>query len=553
MHQHAIRSLIALVLTTGLLSGVSAQLRLVADIAPGPRSSAPSSLTMLNGRALFFAMGHELWSTDGTAAGTTRIGSHPPGLRSGGLDIVVVRGRALFAHSSSRGPEFWSTDGTPAGTRALDLLPNQLGAYPDNFTTFDGDLVFTGFGPNSSSRPSLWRTDGTSRGTTLVSIDVVGFPAVQIGDKLWFHTVRNRTTQLAAYDGQRTKIVGPTSGYSVPAALGDEVVFARSTSNATELWITDGTTAGTRLLSRIASRAPISLLRSTGSRVFFRASDPIHGTELWTSDGTPAGTKLVIDLIPGGGFGRSGMSDQLGIAGNRAVFVGTRGRRQLHLFSSDGTAAGTVQLATLKGRAVDLTNVGPGQVWLRELRGDAMSQRLWRTDGTVARTVLAGDAWRPPTPIGVPSSAAMPGGRLLLSGEIGNFGVELLALAGVATTVTVANGCGNNRNPRLRMTDPVLGRALECFGEGAEPGSVAVLLFGRPVPTNGACTLNINASGPGHSTSAPGWASRLAHQPADSRQPGVNRRALGRANGVFEPRPDHRLQRDGAPRGWSLR
>ena len=35
-----------------------------------------------------------------------------------------------------------------------------------------------------------------------------------------------------------------------------------------------------------------------GTRLFFRANDGIHGTDLWVSDGTEAGTTLVKDLHP---------------------------------------------------------------------------------------------------------------------------------------------------------------------------------------------------------------------------------------------------------------
>ncbi len=40
-------------------------------------------------------------------------------------------------------------------------------------------------------------------------------------------------------------------------------------------------------------------LTTAGNRVFFSARDGLHGWELWESDGTAAGTRLVRDLNPG--------------------------------------------------------------------------------------------------------------------------------------------------------------------------------------------------------------------------------------------------------------
>jgi ELWxxDGT repeat protein len=40
-------------------------------------------------------------------------------------------------------------------------------------------------------------------------------------------------------------------------------------------------------------------LTAAGSRLYFTARDDAHGRELWTSDGTFDGTRLVADLNPG--------------------------------------------------------------------------------------------------------------------------------------------------------------------------------------------------------------------------------------------------------------
>lgn len=72
--------------------------------------------------------------------------------------------------------------------------------------------------------------------------------------------------------------------------------------HGSELWMTDGTPAGTRLVADIfpgpEGSYPTDLINVNGI-LFFSADDGAHGTELWMSDGTLGGTKLFADINPG--------------------------------------------------------------------------------------------------------------------------------------------------------------------------------------------------------------------------------------------------------------
>lgn len=73
-------------------------------------------------------------------------------------------------------------------------------------------------------------------------------------------------------------------------------------SNGTELWKTDGTTAGTVLVKDIFAGAFDSsptFLQELNGAIIFSAEDATNGTELWKTDGTTAGTVLVKDINPG--------------------------------------------------------------------------------------------------------------------------------------------------------------------------------------------------------------------------------------------------------------
>ena len=85
--------------------------------------------------------------------------------------------------------------------------------------------------------------------------------------------------------------------------LDGRLYFAASrTDSGSELWVTDGTPAGTRLLRDIAPGVSSSWPRKltvVGERIYFGADDGVSGRELWSTDGTAAGTTRVADIRPG--------------------------------------------------------------------------------------------------------------------------------------------------------------------------------------------------------------------------------------------------------------
>ena len=69
-----------------------------------------------------------------------------------------------------------------------------------------------------------------------------------------------------------------------------------------ELWVTDGTEAGTRLFLDLNWEGDSSPqhLQVIAGELWFSANTPTHGREIWKTDGTPAGTTLVADIHPNG-------------------------------------------------------------------------------------------------------------------------------------------------------------------------------------------------------------------------------------------------------------
>ena len=139
------------------------------------------------------------------------------------------------------------------------------------------------------------------------------------------------------------KDVNPGSASSNPKYLtvrGNHVLFFANYSGRTsQLWTTDGTTAGTSFVANVTSAGAMTAL---GNEVLFEGNDGIHGTELWVSDGTAAGTGELADLNPGSTGSYPG---SFTVTGNTALFSALYGS-QFDLWSTDGTAAGTAIVST---------------------------------------------------------------------------------------------------------------------------------------------------------------------------------------------------------------
>src|SRR5688500_11737495 len=94
---------------------------------------------------------------------------------------------------------------------------------------------------------------------------------------------------------------GADSTFGRTAQLGDGALLF-TFNNGRELWRTDGTAAGTSLVTTFSSPSfggNFQSVATVGDRVFYQASAAQRGPELWMTDGTPAGTVLVKDIFPG--------------------------------------------------------------------------------------------------------------------------------------------------------------------------------------------------------------------------------------------------------------
>jgi ELWxxDGT repeat protein len=103
--------------------------------------------------------GEELWTSDGTAAGTTLLEDIYPGPAGSNIQNMIPVGSRVFftATSPDLGSGLWRSDGTDSFTWGRDLPPVTIAPAPE-YLSYDGiaTISFVTIDPTSGSS-TLWQ------------------------------------------------------------------------------------------------------------------------------------------------------------------------------------------------------------------------------------------------------------------------------------------------------------------------------------------------------------------------------------------------------------
>lgn len=356
--------------------GTESNTTLVSDIYPGPIGSLAIDVThgpeftplvVMGNKVYFFAIdtvsGFELWSSDGTASGTSLVKDIAPGSESG-LPILEFRciistGTQLYfgADDGIHGMELWKSDGTANGTVMVKEINPSGHSRPSEFFA-DGTFIY--FKANDGVHGNeLWKTDGTPAGTSLLLDIYQGSESSDVQEFISF----NNHIYFSANDGisgfEFWKTDGTTSGTQLvkdinvgggslphdPIVYNNRLLFlAYPGTGKSQLWSSDGTAAGTLPFQNDAgdytSASPAMTIFN--GKLFFSATDGSNGFELWSSDGTPNGTSLFYDINKGSG--KSSNPNHLIVANGNLYFIANDGANGFELWKTDGTPSGTSML-----------------------------------------------------------------------------------------------------------------------------------------------------------------------------------------------------------------
>jgi len=423
---------------------------LVADPNPETQSSIPTAFTELGGTVIFGALPENgggsnfgaLWETDGTVGGTSQIVAFPNTI---GSELTILGSSLIFQANDPgvTGTELWTSDGTAAGTALLkDINTGPPSSSPFNFVSITTKLVFSADDGTNGKEP--WVTDGTLAGTSmLANINPGGssnpFIVGTVNGKAIFWATDDGTAgrELWASDGTpggTTLLQDIVAGSGSPIFNGSgyfesngELFFRlNDLSVGGELWKTDGTTAGTTLVIDLIPGPDSGLgtgalrMAEVGSKLIFIGASSAFDTALWETDGTAGGTSILFDPCAG-----TDDTSRLISAGPIAFFKGgsslcsNRG-----LWKTDGTVPGTELVMPGFEPDLNATNMlaSDGEIFFPHNDG-ANGIELWTSDGTPAGTVLVADI-NPGSDSSSPQQFAQFGNIVYFSADDGLHGLE---------------------------------------------------------------------------------------------------------------------------------
>lgn len=512
--------------------GTEAGTERVIDLVPGPGGSQAGVYAKLGNDVFFQAndgTSYGMWKSDGTALGTAHLGtSQFP------EDFCESNGLLYWDGAGDGGRELWRSDGTPAGTFRIDIRPGANGSNLANIAPLSDGVLFGAF-PSLEIRQELWKSNGTPGGTVQVlDINPNGdsspgfFAALGIDDYVFSATGSNgerelwRTNGTAAGTAQVIDL-GPSgsasSSLSTLAPFGDELAFVR---NGNEIWVSDGTASGTEGVSGSGEGTTIA---SLGNTLYFAGDQGLwkrtasNVTQLHTgalyeltaangalyysanfhafrSTGAAAGVELASVAGPttcGLLFCHTFPSHPRSFTavGSRVFFMALGVSAGFELWATDGTPAGTTQLAVLGVPNSDDVLLGPypqmvpvnGTLYFQARpsdSGDTTGLELWKSDGTVAGTGRVADI--NPGGDSDPTDLVDFGGVLVFAADDGSGGRELWKSDGTALgTVRIAD--------------------IDPGPAGSDPTDIIVhdgrLFFAATAPTGGRELMTSDGTGPG--------------------------------------------------------
>ena len=402
-----------------------------------------------------------LYSSDGTVSGTHQITSGSTPLAPD--TIAALPGGLVLVRNGVDGSLWAVANGT-----ASRIMPAAAGTSEGTggLVSFAGVALFSitdsTWGTVSPGAMTLWRSDGTAAGTRQIVTTAAGFEsigplvavAVGAGVALFAATDGKGVAGLWSTDGVKATLIGHYAGVQDITAFGSQVAFsALDAAGHLQLWISDGTAAGTHVVlpagAAASGLAPLGLFDYSGM-IGFTGTDSSGHASLWLGDGTTAGTAAVASAS-----GASFQSATEAVAGSGSVVLLDSLHSATYVALDGDTVRGGVDAASVQAPAGNVSVIGG-------------SGALTFTGGSGTSTVIGGS--------GATTLNGGSGGGMFTAGRAGG---SVLAASGGNTTLTGGGALDRLFGAGSGSTTLVAGQGRETLVGG---GGSSVFLGGTSAP-----------------------------------------------------------------------
>jgi trimeric autotransporter adhesin len=224
----------------------------------------------VSGGNLYFASsdatyGTELWKTNGTAAGTTRLTDINPGTGNSAPAMGAIMNGFLYfsANDGTNGYQIWKIPlGGGTATRVTNIDGGTTGADPMWLTAVGNTLFFSAY--SGLNGRELWKTDGVPFNESVIDINS-----------------GTASSNPNYFNYQTDTDWEPKYMYSM-ALIGNYIYFAADDGNGYNLWRSDGETTGE--VYGINEPLNPKHLTPVKGKLMYAATTTAEGCELWIYD-----------------------------------------------------------------------------------------------------------------------------------------------------------------------------------------------------------------------------------------------------------------------------
>lgn len=307
-----------------------------------------------------------IWVTDGTTAGTHEISNQNPGATPSLIQdalVAVGQDNSITLVDLTTGVAHLLA-GAAAGDfngQPVSLLPDGRGLisvagtlYVTDGTIAGSQVLLTGVSESGSSMYISADLQGETS-----PLRVMPLATTTNGSRLVVSDGTVAGTHLVSTD----LLSGNCNGGDYGRQVGSRLIYTWcSPEHGSELWALDLETLQASELKDISPGAASSGIEfgfrsRVNNHLFFMADDGAHGRELWVTDGTPNGTRITRDIAPdtassvGTFFSEIGLLPSAGpyfafIASPTGVNPGSPVGNSEELWVSDGTETGTFRVSS---------------------------------------------------------------------------------------------------------------------------------------------------------------------------------------------------------------